>query len=118
MRCRPLSSDTQNPTAGDRAVGAAEAAIGPDAPDSKAELLSRYVFIRQFSPTLLDAFQFRGGRSAASLLQAIDIVRGMNRTDRHALPEKVPTGFIRRVWRPLVLSGKTIDRRAYAACRS
>jgi len=84
----------------------------------KAELLSRYVFLRQFSPTLLDAFQFRGRRSAASLLQAIDIVRGMNRTDRHALPEKVPTGFIGRVWRPLVLSGKTIDRRAYAACRS
>ena len=99
-----------------RAVSQAEAAIGPDAPDPKTELLSRYNFIRQFSPTLLDAFEFRGSRSAASLLQAIEVVREMNRTDKHTLPEKPPTGFIRRVWRPLVLGGKTIDRHAYEIC--
>jgi hypothetical protein len=99
-----------------RAVGQAEAAIGPDAPDIRTELLSRYAFIRQFSPTLLDAFQFRGGRIAASLLQAVEVVREMNCFDKRTLPEKVPTGFIRRVWRPLVLRKGTVDRQAYEIC--
>jgi TnpA family transposase len=99
-----------------RAVGQAEAALGPDAPDTRTELLSRYAFIRQFSPALLDAFQFRGGRIAASLLQAVEVVREMNCFDKRTLPEKVPTGFIRRVWRPLVLRKGTVDRQAYEIC--
>ena len=100
-----------------RVVTEAEAAAGPEAPDTKAELLSRYSTIRQFAPTLLlDAFQFRGGRTAAGLLRAIEIVRELNRTGQRALPAQVPTGFIRRIWRPLVLRQGGVDRRAYEVC--
>jgi len=65
---------------------------------------------------LLDAFQFRGGRTAAGLLRAIEIVRELNRTGQRALPAQVPTSFIRRVWRPLVLRHGVVDRRAYEVC--
>jgi len=43
-----------------RAVNETEAAAGPEVPDTKAELLSRYSTIRQFAPALLDAVQFHG----------------------------------------------------------
>jgi hypothetical protein len=99
-----------------RVVSEAEAAAGPEAPDTKAELLSRYSTIRQFAPTLLDAFQFRGGRTAAGLLRAIGIMRELNRTGERVLPAHMPTGFIRRLWRPLVLRNGMADRRAYEVC--
>ena len=99
-----------------RVVSEAEAAAGPEAPDTKAELLSRYSTIRQFAPTLIDAFQFRGGRTAAGLLRAIGITRELNRTGQRVLPAHVPTGFIRRLWRPLVLRNGMVDRRAYEVC--
>jgi hypothetical protein len=99
-----------------RVVNEAAAAAGPEAPDTKAELLSRYSTIRQFAPTLLDAFQFRGGRTAAGLLRAVEIVRELNRTGQRTLPAQVPTGVIRRVRRPLVLRHGVVDRRAYKVC--
>ena len=40
----------------------------------------------------------------------------MNRTGQRALPAQVPTGFIRRIWRPLVLRQGGVDRRAYEVC--
>jgi hypothetical protein len=40
----------------------------------------------------------------------------MNCSDKRTLPEKVPTGFIRRVWRPLVLRKGAVDRQAYEIC--
>ena len=99
-----------------RVVSEAEAAARPEAPDTKAELLSRHSTIRQFAPTLLDAFQFRGGRTAAGLLRAIGIMRELNRTGQRVLFAHMPTGFIRRVWRPLVLRNGMVDRRAYEVC--
>ena len=83
-----------------RVVNEAEAAAGPEVPDTKAKLLSRYSTIRQFAPALLDAFQFRGGRTLAGLLRAIEIVRELNHAGQRSLPAQVPTGFIRRAWRP------------------
>jgi hypothetical protein len=49
-------------------------------------------------------------------LQAVEVVREMNCFDKRTLPEKVPTGFIRRVWRPLVLRKGAVDRQAYEIC--
>jgi hypothetical protein len=40
----------------------------------------------------------------------------VNCFDKRTLPEKVPTGFIRRVWRPLVLRKGAVDRQAYEIC--
>lgn len=99
-----------------RAVDEAEAAAGPEVPDNKAELLSRYASVRRFAPALLDAFAFRGGRTAAGLLHAVEVVRDMYRAGRRALPARTPIGFVRRAWRPLVLRDGAVDRRAYEVC--
>ena len=50
------------------------------------------------------------------MLRAIEIVRELNRTGQRALPAQVPIGFIRRIWRPLVLRHGGVDRRAYEVC--
>src|SRR5579859_4113989 len=99
-----------------RVVNDAEAAVGPEVPDTKAELLSRYSTIRQFAPAILDAFQFRGGQTVAGLRHAIESVRELNHTGRRTLPAQVPTGFIRRSWRPFVLRHGVVDRCAYEVC--
>jgi hypothetical protein len=76
----------------------------------------RYATIRAFTPTLLGAFQFKGGPAVASLLQAIEVLRTMHASGKRSLPAKAPTGFIRRSWRRLAMPGGVIDRKAYEIC--
>jgi TnpA family transposase len=94
----------------------AEALARPDTTDPRAELLGRYATIRAFTPTLLGAFQFKGGPAVASLLRAIEVLRTMHASGKRSLPAKPPTGFIRRSWRRFVMPGGVIDRKAYEIC--
>jgi hypothetical protein len=72
--------------------------------------------VRSFAPELLETFTFQGSRNAASLLKAVELVRDTWRSGRRSLPEDAPTGFIRRSWRPFVIRGGVLDRRAYELC--
>jgi hypothetical protein len=55
---------------------------------------------------------YNGKKGTVGLLRAIDVIREMNHTGQRALPAQVPTGFIRRVWRPLALRSGGVGRRA------
>lgn len=80
-------------------------------------LANRYGFIRQFSPTFLDAFQFRSNMADEPLLQAIDVVRQMNREGLRRVPEGAPLGHVNAKWEPYVHDGEErIDRRYYELC--
>jgi TnpA family transposase len=50
------------------------------------------------------------------LLKGVEAVGEMYRTGRRSLPESTPTSFIRKSWRPVVLDGDKIDRKAYVLC--
>lgn len=97
-------------------VADAETLARPDTTDPRAELLGRYATIRAFAPTLLRAFQFKGGPAVASLLRALEALRAMHASGKRTLPAKPPTGFIRRSWRRFVMPGGVIDRKAYEIC--
>ncbi|MGO4728348.1 MULTISPECIES: Tn3 family transposase [unclassified Inquilinus] len=97
-------------------VSDAEALARPDTTDPRAELLGRYATIRAFAPTMLSAFQLKGGPSVASLLRALELLRTMHASGKRGLPTQPPTGFIRRSWRRLVMPGGVIDRKAYEIC--
>ena len=97
-------------------VADAEALARPDTTDPRTELLGRYVTIRVFAPTLLGAFQFKGGPTVASLLRALDVLRTMYASGKRSLPTQAPTGFIRRSWRRFVMPDGVIDRKAYEIC--
>ena len=99
-----------------KCVNQAQAMIETDVTDTKTELFAKYATVRAFAPALLDAFSFRGDRTASSLLKALDVLREMWRTGRRSLPANLPTGFIRQSWRPFVLQRGAIERRAYEIC--
>jgi hypothetical protein len=58
-------------------VAGVEALSRPGATDAQTEFLTRYPTIRAFAPSLLNAFEFKGGSTVTPLLRAIDITRAM-----------------------------------------
>ncbi len=97
----------------EQCVGEAEALAKPETTDPRTELLTRFSTIRAFAPAMLNAFVFLGSPTVSSLLQAINSLRDMYNSGRRKLPDKPPTGFIRRAWHPFVIRNGEIDRRAY-----
>jgi hypothetical protein len=99
-----------------RAVAEAEAFAAPAVEGGKSELIEKYPSIRMFAPALLETFEFRGASAVAGLLKGVEAIAEMYRIGRRSLPESTPTSFIRKSWRPVVLDGDTIDRKAYVLC--
>ncbi|BAI73393.1 transposase [Azospirillum sp. B510] len=99
-----------------KCVTDSEALAKPEIADPRTEMLGRYATVRAFAPTLLNRFSFLGSPSVTPLLRALDIIRVMYAAGRRTLPEKPPTGFIRRSWRPFVIKKEGIDRKAYEIC--
>jgi TnpA family transposase len=78
----------------------------------------RYGYFRRFAPELLNALTFHSSREDDSLLEAIEVLREMNKEKR--LPktlENVRTDFVPSRWQPYVLnSDGTVKRRGYEMC--
>lgn len=68
-----------------------------------AELDRCYSWVRGFTPRLLDALTLNGDASARSLLDAIDVLRDLNRSGARSVPAGAPTGFVPARWRPYVI---------------
>ncbi len=100
-----------------RAIAEAERLAQPETVDVRAELVQRWPTTRQFAPALLEAFAFEGAASGTGLLKAVALLRELNRDGKRALPKDVPVGFIRRGWRPFVMSADgRPERRAWEVC--
>ncbi|GHL29100.1 hypothetical protein ECZU25_59130 [Escherichia coli] len=50
------------------------------------------------------------------MLDAIEVLRGMNTDNARKLPADAPTGFIKPRWQKLVMTDAGIDRRYYELC--
>ena len=99
-----------------RSLADVETLTAPDMTGNKADLIGRYATVRQFAPKLLDTFTFHGGGSSAGLLKAVVLIGDLYRMGKRALPAAIPTGFVKRVWRPFVFKDGAIDRKAYELC--
>ena len=62
---------------------------------------------------LLNAFVFRSWKPNDSLLDALDLLRGLYAARPRQLPQRPPTAFLKSTWRKLVGRDSAFNRRAY-----
>jgi hypothetical protein len=86
-------------------VALAEKLSRDEAFDPLALLPDYFTTLRKYSPAFLEAFKFRGVPVAQSLLDAIDLLRAMNRTDARKVPADAPLGFVPPRWARSVGAG-------------
>ena len=76
-----------------------------------------YSYLRQFAAQVLDVLEFAGGPAATPLLEAVDVLRGLNTTGARAVPTSAPTSFVPARWQgyltDAVAAGDTTAYRHY-----
>lgn len=59
-------------------------------------LAASYPYLRQFRPDVLAAIDFHGGPGMGQLMEAVSVLRELNRSGRRKVPQDAPTGFVPR----------------------
>jgi len=81
------------------------------------ELITDYFStLRKYAPSFLEMFEFRGAPVTQPLLEALDVLRNMNRTGARKVPVDAPMAFVPPRWSRSVGAGDNIDRRFYEFC--
>jgi TnpA family transposase len=75
-----------------------------------------YATLRRYAPEFLNVLKLRAAPAAKNVLDAIDVLRGMNSDNARKLPADAPTDFIKPRWQKLVVTDAGIDRRYYELC--
>jgi len=86
--------------------------------DSHVEKLGdRYRAARDFAQRILATLTFRATADGRELLEAVELLRELNRRGVRRVPDTAPTGFVPRGWRPFVRPpGGGIDRHHWELC--
>jgi hypothetical protein len=79
-------------------------------------LSDSYATLRRYAPKFLDVLKLQAQPAATAVLDAINMLRGMNADNTRKLPADAPTGFIRKRWEKLVVTDNGIDRCYYELC--
>lgn len=88
----------------------------PDAFDFLHRIGEGYATLRRYAPEFLNVLKLRAAPSAKYLLDAIEVLRGMNTDSARKVPADAPTRFIKPRWHKLVVTDAGIDRRYYELC--
>jgi hypothetical protein len=75
-----------------------------------------YATLRRYAPEFLAALKLRAAPAAKDVLDAIEVLRGMNSDNARKVPADAPTDFIKPRWQKLVMTDTGIDRRYYELC--
>ena len=75
-----------------------------------------YATLRRYAPQFLNVLKLRAAPDAKGVLDAIDVLRGMNSDNARKVPADAPTAFIKPRWAKLVLTDEGIERRYYELC--
>ena len=84
--------------------------------DALALITEYYPQLRRYAPILLETFEFRPVPVARDLIDAVEVLRAMNRDGLRKVPPDAPVGFIRKKWQSYVFGPEGIDRRFYELC--
>lgn len=76
----------------------------------------QYATLRRYAPAFLDVLELRAAPAAKDILDAIEVLRGLNADHTRKIPADAPTGFIKKRWKKLVMTDRGIDRRYYELC--
>ncbi|WNV03390.1 Tn3 family transposase [Candidatus Methylospira mobilis] len=88
----------------------------PEAFDFLHRIGEGYATLRRYAPEFLNVLKLRAAPSAKYLLDAIEVLRGMNTDSARKVPADAPTRFIKPRWHKLVVTDAGIDRRYYELC--
>ncbi len=97
-------------------VGEAQQLAQPEDFDFLHRVSERYATLRRYAPQFLDALTLRATPAAKGVLDAIDVLRGMNADNARKVPRDAPTAFVSKRWAKLVFIDDHIDRRFYELC--
>jgi hypothetical protein len=75
-----------------------------------------YTTLRRYSTAFLDAFDFQAAPAVQAVIDAISVLRAMNRGNLRKVPADAPTSFITKRWEKLVIGADGVDRRFYELC--
>nr|QJS06022.1 tn3 transposase [Cryobacterium sp.] len=85
--------------------------------DSLPQIRDSYAMLRRYTPDLLQTLTFTAAPAAADLLDAVDVVRELNRTGSRLVPGTAPRSIVRPRWARVVFAEDgTIDRAFYEMC--
>ena len=78
-------------------------------------LQKRFYSLRKYTPTLLRVLEFHSTKANEPLLQAVEIIRGMNESRKRKVPDDSPVDFISKRWKKHLYEddGTTINRHYY-----
>ncbi|MBG9657128.1 Tn3 family transposase [Cytobacillus firmus] len=78
-------------------------------------LQKRFYSLRRYTPTLLRVLEFHSTKANEPLLQAVEIIRGMNESGKRKVPDDSPVDFISKRWKKHLYEddGTTINRHYY-----
>lgn len=80
-------------------------------------LASRYSHIREFAPKLLEILAFQANTATKPLLEAIELLRELNREHKRQVPGTAPVEFVNSKWEPYVYNANgTLNRKYYELC--
>jgi TnpA family transposase len=95
-------------------VGEAKSLARPMDYDYLDLIDSRYNHLRKYTPTLIKCIEFRSTKSSNSLIEALEIIKSMNKSGKRKVPDNAPLDFINSRWSKYVfLEDGTINRHYY-----
>src|ERR1019366_4441501 len=59
-----------------------------------SEMDSSYSYLRQFAPNVLSVIDFQGGPGTAELMEAVAILKKLNRAGGRRVPDEAPAAFV------------------------
>ena len=71
---------------------------------------------RRYTPILLDTLNMKAAPAARDLLEAVEVLKGMNSRQARKVPDDAPISFVRKRWENLVHTPDGLDRRYYELC--
>ncbi|MDX9718706.1 MAG: Tn3 family transposase [Thauera sp.] len=100
----------------ERSVSEADHLAQPESFDHLHLVCEQFSTLRRYTPEFLDVLKLRAAPATQAVLDAIEVVRGMNADSARKVPADAPTAFIKPRWKPLVMTDAGIDRRFYEIC--
>jgi TnpA family transposase len=100
----------------ERSVSEADQLAQPESFDHLHLISEQFGTLRRYTPAFLDVLKLRAVPAAQGVLDAIEVVRGMNADSARKVPADAPTSFIKPRWKSLVITDAGIDRRFYEIC--
>ncbi|CEE95388.1 transposase (fragment) [Xenorhabdus nematophila str. Anatoliense] len=75
-----------------------------------------FTLLRRYTPEFLNILKLRAAPAAKHVLDAIDVLRNMNRNNARKVPADATIEFIKPRWKKLVVTYTGLDRRYYELC--